>query len=182
MARMAARFGITRYEADEHYHKAIESYQKGNLDQAILEMNEAIELLPNRAEYLAARGLFSLEHGLKDEAEADFENALKHHPYELLANYGKGMLAYRRREYAAAREFFTNAWAVNETRAETLYYLALVEHHLNHYQKALNWMQQAIMQFDARGEEDKDARRHKRDAERWIAEFERMILQPPLIT
>jgi tetratricopeptide (TPR) repeat protein len=182
MARLAARFGITRYEADEHYHKAIESYQKGNLDQAILEMNEAIDLLPSRAEYLAARGLFLLEHGLKEEAESDFENALMHNPYELLANYGKGVLSYRRRQYLEAREYFMNAWAVNETRVETLYYLALAEHHLNHYQKALDWMQQAIAQFELRGEDDKDARRHKRDAERWIAEMERMLLQPPLIT
>src|SRR5690606_19624437 len=128
MARLVARLGITRYEADEYYRIALNSYQKKNLDEAVLNLNKAIEMYPRRAEYYAVRAYFRLEDGLPNDAEPDFDYALSINPYELLANFGKGVIAYNHKAYDKALEYFTKAWAVNTERAETLYYLALTHH------------------------------------------------------
>jgi tetratricopeptide (TPR) repeat protein len=177
MARLVARFGVSRYEADELYRIALDAYQKKNLEQAILNMDSAIELFPNRAEYYAARGFFRLEDGVTDKAEADFDMALKKNPYEILANYGKGVVAYNAKDYEKALDYFMKAWAAENHRPETLYYIALSFHRQKQNQKALQWMRQANAIYSAAPEEDKEAKRRQKNAERWISEFEKLVLQ-----
>lgn len=168
MARLVPRFGLNRYEADEYYQKALEAYEKKNMEQAILTMQQAIELLPRNAEYHAALGFFYLEDGIMDKAEEEFDLALKYNAYELLANYGKGVLAYRARDWNQAIEFFMTAWATDSNRPETLYYLALAHHHNRDNAKALEWMQRAKAQYEAAGEKS-----IARDAEKWIDELDK---------
>lgn len=180
MARLVARLGVSRYEADEHYRIALDFYQKKNLDQAIIHMNQAIETFPNRSEYYAARGFFQLEDGVNDKASADFDLALSKNPYEVLANYGKGVVAYNAKEYEKALEYFMKSWAAENHRPETLYYLALSHHRLKQNDKALNWMRQANAIYNAASEEDKEAKRRQKNAERWITEFEKLLQQLPL--
>jgi tetratricopeptide (TPR) repeat protein len=175
MARMGARLGLTRYEADEYYRLALNHYQKKNLEEAINNINLALELFPNRAEYFATRGLFRLEDGLPEQAEADFDAALQRHPYDMLANYGKAAVLYGRGEYEAALEYFTKAWAAQPERVETLYYLAMTEHRLKHNQKALRWMQQASDKLSQQDITDRETRKRQRNAERWIREFEKLL-------
>jgi tetratricopeptide (TPR) repeat protein len=172
MARLVARFGITRLEAD-----ALDFFQKNNLDQAILNMNSAIELLPNRSEYHAARGFFRLEDGDPNRAEPDFDKALQINPYELLANFGKGVIAYNHKDYDKALEFFMKAWAAENNRPETLYYLALAHHRKKDNHFAFYWMQQAIALYQNLPEDDREARRRLRNAEKWIGEFEKLMKQ-----
>lgn len=176
MARIGARLGANRIAADDRYRLALESFHKNNLEEAILNINAAIELYPNSSEYHAARGLFRLEDGLPDEAEPDFDRALQLHPYEVLANYGKGALTYARGEYAGALMYFTNAWAADERRPETLYYLAMTNHRLRNNARAKAWMQQAAAIFAAI--DTPEGRRRKRQAERWLTEFEKLLAQP----
>src|SRR3990172_8937057 len=128
MARITARFGLTRYQADEYYAEALNVYKKGNLEEAILNLGYAIELLPGNSEYYAARGFMYLEDGVQDKALADFEAALKRHPYEMLAHYGRGIIAYKDKNWDEALAHFNDAYVADPNRAETLYYLALVYH------------------------------------------------------
>lgn len=173
MARFGSRLGMTRLEAEEYYRLALEAFQKSNLQKAVSEMDRAIELLPNRAEYYAARGFFRLLDAGDDLAAEDFEQALTRNPYEMLANYGQGVLHYRRDEYDAAHEALMKAWATDPNRAETLYYLALTEHRRRNNAQALHWMRQALEHLsDA---EDRDSRRRKRTAEKWIETFQELI-------
>jgi tetratricopeptide (TPR) repeat protein len=180
MARLVARFGISRYEADEHYRIALDFYQKRNLDQAVHHLNSAIELFPNRAEYYAARAFFRLEDGLPNEAEPDLEKALSLNPYEVLGNYGKGVIAYNNKEYEKALDYFLKAWAADNQRAETLYYLGMSYHRLKQNQKAIQWMRQAFTIYEKAPEEDKEAKRRQKIAERWLVEFEKLWAQQNL--
>lgn len=173
MARIGARFGVNRIAADERYHVALRSYDKKNMEEAMLNIDAAIELFPNSSEYHATRGFFRLEDGFFDEAEPDFDEALRLHPYEVLANYGKGILAYGREQYPIALTYFTNAWAADPQRPETLYYLAMTNHRMRNNAKAQDWMQQAAAMF-ARID-SAEGRRRKRYAERWINEFAKLI-------
>ena len=68
----------------------------------------AIELLPTQAEYHATLGYFLLEDKDAIGAKGAFARALELHPYEMLANYGQGMIAYRNKDWQKAAACFTN--------------------------------------------------------------------------
>jgi tetratricopeptide (TPR) repeat protein len=163
------RFGKARFEADEFYRKALEFYKKHNLSDAIQNINFALMLLPRHAEYLATRGFFYYEDGVLDRAEADFDEALRRNAFEVLANYGKGMLAYQAKDWRTALDHFMKAWAAEDTRAETHYYIALCHHRLFENEQAADWMRKAIVLY----EKGNDKAR-QRDAERWLVEFEKL--------
>lgn len=170
MTNFSSRLGGARYEADIYYQKALEAYKKHQLGDAVQNMQYAIGLVPKNAEYLAARGLFYLEDGIKDKAHADFDQALRYHAFEVLANYGKGILAYQAGDWTMSRDYFMKAWAGDNRRAETHYYIALTYHRESDNDNAKVWMTLARDLFL----EDKA---HQKDAEKWLEEFERLIVK-----
>ncbi|HEX2619918.1 MAG TPA: tetratricopeptide repeat protein, partial [Phototrophicaceae bacterium] len=149
MARITQRLGLTRFEADEFYKKALAAYEKRNLDEALINMSDAINALPNNSEYYAARGFLYLEDGIDDKASADFTQALKLYAYEMLAHYGLGVVAYREKKWDEALKSFTSAYHVDPKRPETLYYLAMVYHQKGDPVSALQVMRQAYELLDA---------------------------------
>jgi tetratricopeptide (TPR) repeat protein len=165
MAFLNSRLGFTRFEADEYYEQALAAYKKRDFDGAYDAMTKALERLPGNAEYYAARGFFHLEDGAIIEAKADFEAALKHDPYEMLAHYGNGMLAYRDEEWETALQHFTKAYHADAQRGETLYYLGMVYLRLKRTADAINMMELARQAL-----EKADDKRVK-TAERWIREL-----------
>lgn len=167
MARLVARLGLTRYEADEFYKMALDAYEKKDLENAILNLGYAIELLPQHAEYYAARGLMYLQDGVHDKAKADFESALKHFEWEMLAHYGLGAIAYYERDWDSAHEHFMNAYRADPNRTETAYYLALTFFRKGDAASAKQLMAQVVARFEA----TKDKRRT--DAQRWLRMLER---------
>ncbi|MBC6936100.1 MAG: tetratricopeptide repeat protein [Chloroflexi bacterium] len=178
MSIINRRLGLSRYEADEYYRLALEAYQKKRLDDAILNMDDAIALLPGRSEYWAARGFFYLEDGVLDKAQADFEQALKLHRFEMLAHYGRGVIAYKDRNWQEALAHFTDAYRSDPKRPETLYYLALCFHRTGDNAAAQRFMEQAAAAFANVDE------RRRADALKWVKEFQRILgsaarLPPP---
>jgi tetratricopeptide (TPR) repeat protein len=172
MAKLTQRLGLTRYEADEAYKKALEAYNRRKLDEAIPAMDEAIGLLPNSAEYYAARGFFYLEDDVDDKAEADFIQALRIYPYEMLAHYGLGVIAYKAKNWDAAQVHFINAYKANPKRAETLYYLALVYHRQGQNGLAHTFMQQATTAFESAGDKKRGG-----DAGKWAKTLEKLAAE-----
>jgi tetratricopeptide (TPR) repeat protein len=169
MARLTQRLGFTRFEADEYYKLALDAYAKRRFDEAILNMDEAITRLPTKSEYYAARGFIYLEDGVKNKALADFEQALKIYRYEMLAHYGRGVIAYDDKNWDEALAHFTDAYRANPQRPETLYYLALVYHRKGQNEGARQLMEQAQAAFEAAND------RRKADAARWLKEFQKQL-------
>jgi len=169
MPNITQRLGVPRYEADEFYRQALAAYQKKQFDQALTRLDRAVELLPTHAEYYAARGFIHLEDGNRREAEADFEAALRLHPYEMLAHYGRGLLAYRDKNWEDAVTFFSRALAADPDRPETLYCLALAYHRQHNSGLALGYMRQAQARFEQTGD------RRKAEAVRWVRELEKRV-------
>lgn len=169
MKRLARRLGLSRYEADERFRAALSAYDQRNLKTAKMEVEFAIELLPTHSEYHATLGYFLLEDRDALGARAAFARALELHPYEMLANYGQGMIAYRNKNWEKAAACFSYALAADPSRAETQYYLAMVNHRLGHNSEAVKWMQSAAATF---GESEDQRERH---CQAWIKEFLRLI-------
>lgn len=169
MGILARRLGFSRYQADERFRAALSAYSERNLKAAKAEVEFAIELLPTRAEYHATLGYFLLEDRDAIGAMEAFARALEFHPYEMLANYGQGTIAYRDKDWERAAACFTNALAADPSRAETQYYLAMVNHRLGHNSEAVKWMKSAAGAFA----ESEDQR--ERHCQAWIKEFARLI-------
>lgn len=168
MPRIDQRLGFTRFEADEYYKQALDSYRKGDYDMAIDAMKNAISALPNKAEYYAARGLMYLDDGVTQSALDDFDQALRLYPYEMLAHYGKGMVAFKNQEWDEALQHFTTAYYVDTQRPETLYYLALSYYHKRDFASAANLMKLANDRFEALND------KRKADSQRWLRELAKM--------
>lgn len=165
------RLGLTRYEADEYYAMALDFFEKGKLDDAIDHVGYAIALFNANPEYHAARGLFYHEDGITDEARKNYEQALKMHPAEVLANYGMGRLAYEKKDWAAALQWFNKVRTVNPMQIEAPYYMALIYHRQQDNQTAKVYMEQALGLMEDAGD------KRKVDARRWVREFEKLIKQ-----
>lgn len=166
---LTQRLGLPRYEADEFYKLALDAFDKNDYDQAIDNLGKAIDLLPRKPEYYAARGYVYLCDGIHDKADADFDMALKLHEFEMLALYGRGVIAYKDKNWEDAETLFSRALAVNPERAETLYHLALVYHRQKKNQQALALMQKAAEVMEQAGD------KRRTDARRWVREFENQV-------
>ena len=169
MAKLIQRLGLPRFEADEFYKLALDAFDKDDYDQAIDNLNKAIDLLPFKSEYYAARGYVYLRDGINDKANQDFSAALNIHEFEMLALYGRGMIAYKDRNWEDAETQFSRALAVDPERAETLYYLALVYHRQKKNERALPLMLKAAEGFEGAGD------KRRTDARRWVREIENQI-------
>lgn len=168
MAQFTRRLGAARFEADEYYQQALEAFRKRSYDTAINDMNNAIALQPRRAEFFATRGLFYLEDGVDDKAQADFQQALRLFPQEMLAHYGRGVIAYKTGNMDEALAHFSDAYKADPNRPETLYYLALVYHRQKQHETAKRLMEVGLNALPA---EDK----RRGDFQKWVREFDRLI-------
>jgi tetratricopeptide (TPR) repeat protein len=168
MPRIDQRLGFSRFEADEHYKQALDAYRKGDYDTAVEAMTNAIAAMPNKAEYYAARGLMYLDDGVTQSASDDFDAALYLFPHEMLAHYGKGMVAYKNQDWDDALQHFTAAYYADTTRPETLYYLALTYYRKRDFASAANLMKLANDRFEALND------KRKADSQRWLRELARM--------
>ena len=170
MTKLTQRLGLPRYEADEHYKLALTAFDQGDYDQAIDHISKALALLPNQPEYLAARGYIYLQDGVRAKADEDFGRALQVHEFEMLALYGRGVIAYKDKNWEDAETAFSRALAVDPERPETLYYLALVMHRQRKNDVALKLMQRALERFEAKND------KHRNEARQWLREFEKQLM------
>ena len=169
MAKLIQRLGWTRYDADARYKRALRAYQQGDFVETQAQMRLAIELLPSHAEYHAAQGFFFLEDDSQSEAIAAFERALSLNPYEMMANYGRGIIAWRDKDWEAAAAAFLDALAAQPTRPETHYCLALAKHRQGDNALAFKWMQGAQSGFA----KTKDKREERCRA--WMRELMKLL-------
>jgi tetratricopeptide (TPR) repeat protein len=169
MPNFNQRLGMTRYEADEYYRRALEAYRKGDFDNAIDAMNDALEALPNKSEYFVARGLIFLEDGEVEKARADFEESLRRFRHEMLANYGMGVLEYKDGKWDTALQYFLSAHYADQKRPETLYYLALTYYRKGDLVNATNYMVRANDAFEQAND------RRKSDSARWLRELSKNL-------
>lgn len=162
------RLGFTRFEADEYYKQALDAYKKGDLDNAVDAMKNAIKAMPRKAEYYAARGMMYLDDGVTQSAREDFDTAIKLFSHEMLAHYGHGILDFKDQNWDEALQHFTTAYYADQQRPETLYYLALTYYHKRDFASAANLMKLAYDRFEALND------KRKADAGKWLRELAKM--------
>lgn len=169
MLKLAQGLGASRFDADEAYLGALAAFQQKDLKIALSQIESAIARHPSHAEYHATRAWFQLESDDPSRARAGFDRAVTINPYEMLANYGLGMLAYKDKDWEAAAGYLLNAMAAQPDRPETMYYLSLVRHRQGANERALHWMRKAHQAFA-----EADDKRQKQ-CRAWIREYVKLV-------
>lgn len=169
MAKLAQRLGISRYRADEHYQTGLAAFVSRDLALSIRELRTAVALLPRHAEFHSALGFALLDDKQQRPAAESFERALSLNSFEMLANYGQGLIAYRAKNWNEAWKYFNAAHVARPKRAETLYCLAMVSHRLGNNAEALACMESAKLGFAKSGD------RREAHCDAWQREFQQLL-------
>ncbi len=126
---VARRLGFTREHAEAYYRRGLQSFQEGDLENAILDLSEAIFYDRKHAEFYSTRGLFYLENNQEEEAELDLNYALTLNKRQWLAHYALGVLDFKHGDYQVALQQFDEALKHAPTRAEVWFYRGVAQHY-----------------------------------------------------
>ncbi len=159
--------------AERYLERGLYFLDKGDYDDAIADITEAIAQEPVNAALYATRGFIYQESNQQeylDYARADFDYALYLDPDQWPADYCLGMIAFAAADYHEALRRFSAARERAPLRSEIYYYRALCYHKLGDPKRAIDEMDLAIQLFEPR-----DSR--KRDAGKWLREFKKAAKQ-----
>ena len=127
----------------------ISLWKLGRLDEAIAEMERVHEEMPTGNSF-GTLGYFYIE---RADKTGDYEQALAFnreavdyddHDSVILDNIGQ--VLYRLGKLTEAEQMFTRALEEKETQLDSLYYMAKVQHELNHPDKARFYIKKAMAQ------------------------------------
>ncbi|MCS6871616.1 MAG: tetratricopeptide repeat protein [Anaerolineae bacterium] len=166
----ARRLGLTHATAEAYYHRGLLAYKNRDMENAILDLSEAIYYDRRYPEYYATRGLFYVEDGKFSEAEADLLYALKLNKHLWLAHFALGVLRYKQNEYEAAHQHFLQATRHPDAKPEAWFYLAVTHYLLDNLTEALQAIERALNGLHQADSRHADARRWKAEIEKAIAE------------
>ncbi len=161
---VARRMGLTRADSQAYYERGLQSFAKGDLENAILDLSEAIHYDRGRAELYSARGYIHLQAGNLEDSEIDLRYALRLNKRQWLALLGLGIMDFNHGQWEQALQNFKKAQGVAPGRAEPWFYGALTHYKLGDNQKAATEMQIALRWL---GDGDK----RRTEANKWLKEF-----------
>jgi tetratricopeptide (TPR) repeat protein len=164
--KIARRMGFTREYAQAYYERGLKAYQDGDLENAILDLSEAIFYDRKFPEYYSTRGLFYLENNQEEEAELDLQYALTLSKRQWLAHYALGILDFKHGDYEPALKHFEEAAQLSPTRPEVWYYRAVAQHYVGDDEKALADLEQAEDLFP-------DGDKRLKDVTAWMKELKK---------
>ncbi|MEP7286286.1 MAG: tetratricopeptide repeat protein [Chloroflexota bacterium] len=168
---VARRLGLTRADGVAYYKRGLKAYEDGDLENAIVDLSEAIYYDRGYAEYYSTRGLFYVENEQVDDARLDLDYALKLNKRQWLAHYALAVLDFRHGDYDSALKHLSEASTIKPDRAEVWFYRAVTEHLLGDDTQAVTDMEKAERLFPPN-----DKRR--KEASAWIKEFKKTVLAP----
>ncbi|MHB8626081.1 MAG: tetratricopeptide repeat protein [Aggregatilineales bacterium] len=159
---LVQRIGLARADAQAYYERGLLAFAAHKYEDALADLDAALQLSPGYAELYSARGLVALEAGKLPEAQEDFEYAIKLNKRQWLAHYGLGVVAFNRKAWGAAIEAFTKAQTIAPGRPEPWYYRAVAQYNAGDADKALADMKIALRWFSAEDKKRGD------DAKKWL--------------
>jgi lipoprotein NlpI len=114
-----------RYRGSElakaYYYRGVEYRDKGDLDRAIADLNQAIRLDPKFALAYSNRGLAWEDKGEFDRAIADYDEAIRLDPKLALAYSNRGLVWYRKGELDRALADYDEAIRLDPKFAQAYY-------------------------------------------------------------
>ncbi len=165
----ARRLGLTHATAEAYYHRGLLAHRNRDMENAILDLSEAIYYDQRYPEYYATRGLFYVEDGKLAEAEADLLYALKLNKRLWLAHFALGVLRYKQNQFEAAHQHFLQATRHPDAKPEAWFYLAVTHYLMDNLLEALQAIELAANGFHQADSRQAEVRRWKTEIEKAIA-------------
>jgi Flp pilus assembly protein TadD len=161
---IARNLGLLREQAEAYYRRALQAFDEGDMENAILDISEALYNDAGYAEFYATRGLFYLQDLKLAEADADLHYALKLNKRTWLAHYCLGIVDFQAADYQAAFAHFNTAAQYAPHRFEVIFYRGVAAWYANKDDIARQDMEEA---YKLLPEDDK----RRKEAQAWLKEF-----------
>lgn len=172
--QIARNVGLTKSESQAYYERGLLQFAKGNYDDAVIDISEAIHYDQNRAELYAARGFIYTQWAKEkklpvklEDAMLDLGYAVKLSKREWFAHVALGMIDFDNGQWADALRHFNDAKEASPGRPEPWFYRALCQYKLGKLDAA-----EEDMMLSKRWMNDSDKR--QKEADKWIKEFQRV--------
>jgi tetratricopeptide (TPR) repeat protein len=167
----ARSLGLRKSDSQAYYERGLTLFARGNYEEAVVDISEAIYYDQGRAELYAARGFifqqWAHEKKLPDKLEnamTDLTYAIKLNRRQWFAHLALGIIDFENGQWSDAFKHFTDAKEASPGRPEPWFYRALCQYKLEKYGPAEEDMNIALRWMD---ENDK----RRKEAERWLKEF-----------
>lgn len=131
-------------KARPYINRGLAYQNQGNLQQAMLDYNKAIEIKPDYAEAYNDRGLIYYSRGEFDQAIADYCKAIEIQPRYAKAYYNRGAAYAAKKEYDQAIADCSKAIEINPYDATAYYNRAATYGVKGEYDRAINDCSKAI--------------------------------------
>jgi Flp pilus assembly protein TadD len=169
---IARNLGLMRERAEAYYRRALEAFDEGDMENAILDISEALYYDAGYSEFYATRGFFYLQDLKLAEAEADLNYAIRLNKREWLAHYCLGIMDFQAASFQEAYIHFTNASQYAPKRPEVIFYRAISAWYAGKDEQARQDIELAISLMP-----DDDKRR--KEAQTWFKEFGGKVAPEP---
>ncbi len=129
----------TANEAPVYVDRAIIYYQDKKFDEALKELQRAIELDPQSTDALYYQGLVYAASNRAGEAQAVWEKVRGLNPADLDVAFQLGVLYFNGQEYDKAETLLRQVYGPEPTRPNIGYYLGFIEYRKKNYREALTF-------------------------------------------
>lgn len=116
--------------AGRYLERALYFFAKEDYENALADIDAAIEAAPKDGELYATRGFILSQTHREADAKDDLDYALRRDARQWLAYYTLGMMAFRRKEYDEAIKQFSMAQRYAPYRVE-IYFARAIAHYQN---------------------------------------------------
>jgi tetratricopeptide (TPR) repeat protein len=149
-------------KAQRYLDRALDFYSKGEYLDALNDLDDAIRAERRNPELYATRGLVLLELDNTEEAEKDFERALKIDPTQWAVHFARGKRAFDNAEFDEALKHFSEAQRVAPMRPEIYVYRAAIFYHQRNKTRAEAEIDAAMQTLEGKDKRSKDVRKWRK--------------------
>lgn len=123
--------------AEPYYNRGLDYLRKSQYDEAIIELNKAIEIYPRYANAYSDRGYAYMQKRQFDRAISDFTKTLDINPQHHYAHTNRGLAYFKKSQYDKAISEFNKAIEINPKIGETYYYRGLAYFNIGKNDRAI---------------------------------------------
>jgi tetratricopeptide (TPR) repeat protein len=133
---------------ERYLERGLYHFERDEYDDALADLDAAIDKNGRNGELYATRGMVKLEMGDVDEATADFDTALQLDSKQWVVHYLRGLHHYRIKAYTTAIEHLTEALRYAPMRPEALYVRGMAYYARGEVERARDEVQKAVDNAD----------------------------------
>ena len=144
---------LTEMTAEDFLNRGWNEYEKDDIQGAIKNYNQAIELKPDYSSAYYNRGIVYVELGEYQSAIKDYTQAIKIAPNNAHFHYSRGLAYFDLKEYQKAIADYTQAIEMNSNYAYIYYSRGLAYSNVKEHRKAIEDYQKAAKLYQQKGNE-----------------------------